>query len=111
VEPPWKDIGYHYGIELVNVEYEIIAGRMIDTPGAHCSAGGMNHRSIGICFVGNFDLVAPNEDQWDLGLKLVRALCEIGSIDDKRVFGHREIDGMKSCPGRKFDMVRFRRAL
>ena len=111
VTPPWTDIGYHFGIERVNDDYEILLGRMPDQVGAHCVAGGMNRRSLGICFVGDFDIEPPSPAQWDLGLRLVRALMGICGIRLDRVFGHRDFDPGKSCPGMRFDVARFRREL
>ena len=43
----WKDIGYHYVIEL---DGSIHKGRDENVIGAHCS--GQNANSIGICYVG-----------------------------------------------------------
>ena len=108
VRRPWSDIGYHFGIELIGDGYEILMGRMPNIQGAHCADGGMNRRSLGICFTGDFDQAPPPEAQWRQGLKLVRALMAIYGIPASQVFGHREFAAHKSCPGREFDLDRFR---
>ena len=80
----WRDIGYHLGIEWIgrmhetHRQYEILMGRMLNDTGAHCR--GMNTKSIGICFLGNFDLEKPPLEQWWKGVKLVRSLMEIFDI-------------------------------
>jgi hypothetical protein len=109
VERPWSDIGYHYGIELINDRYEILNGRMLTEPGAHCPAQGMNRRAIGICFIGDFDLAPPSRDQLAIGLSLVRSLMKVFSISLGRIYGHGEVarDG-RSCPGKRFNLPQFR---
>jgi hypothetical protein len=101
----WKDIGYHYGIELVNDEYEILTGRMLNVPGAHTV--GQNHDSIGVCVVGNFDNKIPPKDQWNMAVKLCKALCNLLNIPVSQIFAHRDF-AKKSCPGKMFDMDKFR---
>lgn len=100
----WADIGYHFGIEKARDSYEIFLGRMPDETGAHCS--GHNHDSIGICFIGNFDLAAPPREQWILGVKLVRFLCDLYKIPFGEIHGHREYSS-KTCPGKLFDGGKF----
>jgi N-acetylmuramoyl-L-alanine amidase len=107
----WRDIGYHFGIERVGERYEILCGRMMNARGAHCLQYAMNTRSIGVCFVGNFDNVPPPVEQWDLGLRLVKTLAEIFAVPQDRVRGHREFAGYKSCPGLRFDTDLFRHQL
>jgi len=107
----WTNIGYHFGIELVGQKYEILTGRFITEEGAHCSQDKMNSRSVGICFVGNFDLMEPPIPQWDLGLSLVRSLMNILDVPREKVYGHREFAPYKSCPGKYFDLDLFRRSL
>lgn len=108
VDMPWRDIGYHFGIELVNGGYEVLAGRMMNENGAHCPQGGMNRKAIGICLIGNFDMGPPAPAQWDLAVRLVRSLMEVCGIGREMVLGHRELAGYKSCPGEYFDLEAFR---
>lgn len=107
----WRDIGYHLGIEQVDGSYQILMGRMMTDPGAHCVEQAMNATGLGICFVGNYDLCAPPAEMWRLGLRLVNSLREIFLIPRENVRGHREFAGYKSCPGAKFNMNRFRQDL
>ena|SRR3990167_10942760 len=111
----WRDIGYHYGIELVGDRYNIFKGRMDTEAGAHCL--GFNDDSIGICMVGNFDHVPPPPAQVDLLRKLCRSLMEIYNIKPDHVLGHREtyplrgVQVEKTCPGSAFSMESFEQSL
>lgn len=102
----WKDIGYHFGIERIGDAYEVLMGRSLDEPGAHCQY--QNYDSIGVCFVGEFDEHGPSREQWEKGLQLVTWLCRRHLIPPERVFGHNQFDRAKSCPGRAFELERFR---
>ena len=109
VKAPWRDIGYHVGIENVNNDYyEVLMGRMWDEPGAHCPEKGMNRRSVGVCFIGNFDQEPPPEDQWKQGVRLVKFLMLCYHIEAECVYGHREFAVYKTCPGEAFDLQKFR---
>ena len=105
----WRDIGYHFGIERVGKRYEILCGRMMNEDGAHCI--GLNGRSIGVCFIGNFDNVPPPCEQWDFGVRLVKSLISVFRVPVGNVRGHRAFASWKSCPGLRFDMDLFRRQL
>lgn len=107
-ERGWRDIGYHFGIELVGDFYEIFVGRSIKTPGAHTK--GQNLTSIGICFVGNFDIIAPPLPQVERGIYLVKSLLEEFNLGPLDVYGHRNF-ASKSCPGTQFDMNKFHNLL
>lgn len=104
---PWKDIGYHWGVEYVNGESEILVGRLPDTQGAHVS--GHNTYCLGVCVVGDFDKYPPSEAVW----RKVVGLCRwiVKEFDIKEVLGHRELDPGKTCPGMKFDISAFRTEL
>jgi len=89
----WRDIGYHVGIEKVTdaagrSTYETFLGRPLTMQGAHCAAQGMNSRSLGVCFVA--------------------ALCRVFNIPVDSIYGHRDFDKGKTCPGLEFDMKELR---
>lgn len=107
IKRPWNDIGYHFGIELINVEYEILFGRMPIIDGAHCKEKRMNQKSIGICFVGNYDLIEPPQRMLEKGINLIKWLIEIYNIKIENVMGHRDFTN-KTCPGKLFDLDKFR---
>jgi N-acetyl-anhydromuramyl-L-alanine amidase AmpD len=107
----WSDIGYHYGIELVNDKYEILVGRLMTQVGAHTKQKGMNSKSIGICLVGNFNEIDPPAPQFDLALRMVKSLQFIVGISTSSVYGHREFASYKTCPGTRFDLDKFRSTL
>jgi len=101
----WDDIGYHFVIEQIRDSYEILLGRMPDRMGAHCQ--GQNSRSIGICFVGNFDYSPPPPDQWSRGLELISFLLRQYNLTHEDVKPHSDFNTTKTCPGRMFDMGLF----
>ena len=105
----WLDIGYNFGLELIGDHYEILMGRMMNEARAHKK--GYNSNSLGICFIGNFDEAPPPPDQWNLGIRLVTSLCQQFFIPPERVMGHREFTDTKSCPGKMFNLVEFRRQI
>ena len=104
----WNDIGYHFGIELVGSRYEILTGRLLNSPGAHCRL--MNQISIGICFVGNFDIEEPPPEQLVIGRGLIRSMMDIFSIENDHIKGHCAYS-KKSCPGHLFPLGEFIRSL
>src|SRR5262245_44324547 len=72
----WSDIGYHYGIESVDGVLAMRVGRPPDVPGAHCKDLEMNKKSLGVCLVGNYDLVTPSADRLKALADLVKALMK-----------------------------------
>jgi len=105
----WRDIGYHFGIELVREDYgyEALVGRPWTAIGAHTRF--LNDQSLGICFIGNFDKAEPPEAQWMKGVDLVQSLLRVFDLPVSAVKGHRDFATYKSCPGKFFDLDRFRR--
>lgn len=108
VKKPWSDIGYHFGIELVGDNYEILAGRMPNKQGAHCRAAGMNRKAIGICCVGDYDGKQPPFEMLQKLEELVKYLMGVYGIPKCNIIGHGEVEPRKTCPGRMFNMLRFR---
>ena len=102
----YRDIGYHFGIELVGSYYETLMGRSPLEDGAHTI--GQNNSGIGICFVGNFDVDEVPPGQWQAGIRLVRWLMTTYHIKAADIYGHRDFASYKSCPGAKFDIDLFR---
>lgn len=107
----WRTIGYHYGIELVNNDYEIFVGRMMNESGAHCKQRGMNYKSLGICCIGNFDEDSVPKKQWQLCLTLVRSLVDVLRLSVDNIYGHNAFAYYKSCPGNNWSMSKFRNSL
>ena len=107
----WRDIGYHFGLERVENDYQILVGRMMNEPGAHCKERGMNRISLGICFVGDYDAEEPPHEMWILGQRLVVSLMDVFKIPKENILGHYELAPYKSCPGVNFDVEEFRAGL
>lgn len=103
----WKDIGYHFGVELVGSLYTVQVGRNLETPGAHCKEQSMNRLAIGVCVVGNFDLAPPPSEQLSLLRSLAQTLMKEHNIPSSRVVLHREYAPYKTCPGKLFPIEEF----
>lgn len=98
----WSDIGYHAGVELVRNDYEVLMGRMWDEAGAHTR--GQNHDSLGICFIGNYDLEKPPEKMLVEGGKLIALWMKLFDILLEEIYTHHHFADYKTCPGTQFDM-------
>ncbi len=101
----WSDIGYHAGVELVESSglssYEILYGRPWYKQGAHCL--GQNDKSLGICFVGDFDIAPPPEAQLICGAELIKLWMMMFEIDKSKIFPHKFFNAT-NCPGKYFSM-------
>jgi N-acetylmuramoyl-L-alanine amidase len=99
----WSDIGYHYGVEIVGTEYEALVGRPADMLGAHCPQGNMNRLALGICVVGNYDIIPPSGRALRvLRDRLLRPLMRQHGIPRENIVFHRDFNPAKSCPGDLF---------
>jgi N-acetyl-anhydromuramyl-L-alanine amidase AmpD len=71
--------------------------------GAHCYDNRMNHESVGICLVGNFDESRPTAKQMDALIKLISDLQKQYRIPKANILLHKEVDKKQTnCPGKKF---------
>lgn len=92
----WKDIGYHYVIEL---DGSIHKGRDENVIGAHCS--GQNANSIGICYVGGVakDGKTPKDTRTDAQKQALIELLKSLKVKypNATIHGHCEF-AAKACP-------------
>lgn len=95
----WSDIGYHY---VIHLDGSVHVGRDVDLIGAHCSKGGHNTYSIGICYVGGKDNQAgfPKDTRTDAQkAALMSLLIDLKKLYPKaKIYGHRDFDKGKACP-------------
>lgn len=99
----WKDIGYHYVIDL---DGTVEQGRPIYQVGAHCS--GHNVGSIGICYIGGVDNKMKPKDtrtgvQKIAMFELVHRLLDQFNLTIDDVHCHNDYTNLKACPSFKRD--------
>lgn len=110
----WKDIGYNFGIEWDTDKFVYRVGRPLSMIGGHTK--GFNMACIGICCVGNYDVALPKTEAWEMTKDLTKYLmkCYNISADNQHIIGHWESYDIlkkpreKSCPGKSWDMNKFR---
>ena len=90
----WAGIGYHF---FVRKDGTVYSGRPIDTVGAHTV--GMNDKSVGICFEGNFEKEEMPEAQKKAGAELVTYV--IGIYPGVEISKHKDHNAT-ACPGKNF---------
>lgn len=94
----WPDgIGYHF---VILPNGTIQEGRSVDLHGAHTV--GENFRSVGVCFIGNFEKTCPTLAQYDAFNELHSWL---NNYYGKKlpVFRHCDFNATV-CPGQNFDL-------
>lgn len=109
----WKGLGYHFVIDngtsgKPDGHIEVSPRWIHQDNGAHCKAGSMNYKGIGVCLVGNFneDNVTPR--QMEALIYLVNELKKHYDIPKSRILGHGQVkDANTECPGRKFPWRKF----
>ncbi len=120
-QTPWRDVGYHGGIEWINNVVVYQAGRSLDMIGAHAGVKDASNRFnveyLGLCAMGNFDAKPPKPEMWEFALRLTRTLMKSFQIPKTHIIGHREVfdrlgvPRQKTCPGKFWDMDLFRTEL
>jgi hypothetical protein len=99
-------VTHNCGVELVGDHYEAFMGRMWNKAGAHVK--GYNQDSLGLCIIGNFDVVRPKREQLVLAAKVVKLWLELFHLTTDDVFPHHAFAAEKSCPGILFPMDEFK---
>ncbi|MGG3924891.1 peptidoglycan recognition family protein [Metabacillus fastidiosus] len=99
----WNGIGYSYFIPKTGGA-QLGRGRTI---GAHCKGMGMNDKSLGVCFQGDFDKQIPTEAQYRDGAKLIAQLLLQEGLQINDVEPHKNFDAT-ACPGKNFDMSKLK---
>jgi hypothetical protein len=98
----WKDIGYHGGIDMVGDYPEILIGRPTNVQGAHCPA--LNRKSLGFCFIGNYNLHPPDERILrEAAYRILLPWLIQFEIPIDNVVPHKD-HGETDCPGKQFDI-------
>lgn len=105
----WDDIGYHAGVEIINGRAYALVGRPLQYEAAATKEAHMNARALHVCVVGNFDDVLPSEAVLSVLISRVLMPWMVRfNIPVENVMGHRDFTPYKSCPGKKFDLVKLR---
>jgi N-acetylmuramoyl-L-alanine amidase len=105
---PYRNIGYHAGVELIGVDYEILLGRPWDQNGAHTL--GHNQKALGLCLVGNFTLAPPPDAQLQKAAEITRYWMELFNVAKESVSRHKDLNDT-DCPGLSFPWDQFRSLL
>lgn len=113
----WNGIGYHFIIDNGTLgkgdgQIEVSPRWIKQQVGAHCKAGGMNDKGIGIALVGNFNEDLPTQNQVQSLTYLIRTLSQYYNIRLNNVMGHRDVEGASTdCPGKRFPWSNVRQCL
>ncbi len=108
-----RGLGYHFVIDngtkgKFDGQIEVSPRWLKKQDGAHCRAGEMNYKAIGICLVGNFNQGRVTEKQMESLVYLVNKLRKYYHIPKSNILGHGQVPGAQTdCPGKKFPWGRF----
>ncbi|XP_046666901.1 peptidoglycan-recognition protein SB1-like [Homalodisca vitripennis] len=95
-EKNWADIGYNF---LVAPTGEVFEGRGWGIVGAHAVL--YNHKSVGICLIGDYHQIDPPQVQMTAAKELIMQGVSKGKINRfYKLIGHRQIRAT-TCPGDK----------
>ena len=117
----WEGVGYDFVIGNGSASYdgqvEVTFRWQKQKVGAHCKTdhtNWANRDAIGICLVGNFNNTSPRSKQISSLVKLVSFLSKRYNIPKSRIYGHNTTPRHRTvtdCPGKRFDMNKFKSLL
>jgi len=113
----WYGLGYHFLIDNGTLgkgdgQIEAAPRWIKQQNGAHCKAGGMNEKAIGVSLVGNFNEDLPTDNQIQSLTYLLSTLCHYYNIPSSNILGHRDVPGAATdCPGKRFPWSSVRQCL
>ncbi len=113
----WHGLGYHFLIDNGSLgkgdgQIEASPRWVKQQSGAHCKAGGMNDRGIGVALVGNFNQEPPTPNQLQSLDYLLKTLMRYYHIPAGNIMGHRDVEGAATdCPGKRFPWSSVRQSL
>jgi N-acetyl-anhydromuramyl-L-alanine amidase AmpD len=113
----WDELGYHFvignGSDTPDGTVEVGPRWKEQKHGAHCKTPDeyYNEHGIGICLVGNFDNYDPTGPQMRSLATLCAFLSKRFHISTDHIFTHGGITGKTDCPGKRFDLTKFRAAM
>ena len=113
----WNGVGYQFIVTngtkgKQDGQIEVSPRWIKQQNGAHCQAGDMNYKGIGICLVGNFNRERVSQKQMDSLIYLVNTLRKYYKIPSQNIIGHRQVRGAKTnCPGKYFPWEEFKERL
>lgn len=112
----WNGLGYHFLIDNGTLwkgdgQIEMSPRWIKQQEGAHCKAGDMNDKAIGIALVGNFSYEKPTRNQLQSLTFLLSVLCRYYHIPPANILAHGEVPGARTeCPGKLFPMTYLRQS-
>lgn len=88
----WADIAYHF---IVGRSGEVFEGRALNVRGTHVE--GFNTGSVGVVFLGNFEITSPTVLQLQTGQQLIDWLAL--RLELTHLAGHYQFNSDTVCPG------------
>lgn len=97
---------YHY---MIGQTGKIFKGQPEELPSWHATNYKVNLESLGVCFLGNFEVSLMSKEQFNAGVKLLKELVLKYGIKSENVLRHKDvvsdITGLRNstlCPGKNF---------
>ncbi|XP_068633150.1 peptidoglycan-recognition protein LE-like isoform X2 [Battus philenor] len=98
----WYDIGYNF---LIGGDGSVYYGRGWDYMGAHTK--GYNKYSIGIAFIGTFNIDSPSKQQVDACKKIIQQGVAIGKlVKDYKLFAHSQLMSTLSPGDKVYEIIK-----